>query len=77
MPASIDVSPTAAMAIRACSDLRSVTVVVLSVVILEFAVSVSAILTDIPISVAVAHNWLAGLLLLALLKLQAEGRVRA
>ena len=65
----------AALAIHA-SDLRIVGVVVLSVVILEFAVGVSAILTDIPIAVAVAHNWLAGILLLALLKLKAESQVR-
>ena len=61
-----------AMSIRARSDLRIVSVVVLSLVILEFAVGVSAILTDIPISVAVAHNWLAGLTLLVLLKLHSE-----
>jgi cytochrome c oxidase assembly protein subunit 15 len=57
------------------SDLRIVGAVVLSVVVIEFAVGVSAILTDIPISVAVAHNWLAGVLLLVLLKLQAESIV--
>ena len=62
-------------AIRAHSDLRIVGSVVLIVVLLEFAVGVAAILTDIPISVAVAHNWLAGILLLALLKLQAECQV--
>ena len=73
----LSVVVAATMAIRVRSDLRIVGVVVLSVVILEFAVGVSAILMDIPISVAVAHNWLAGLLILALLKLQAESRVRA
>jgi len=73
----LSVVVAAAMAIRARSNLRIVGAVVLSVVILEFAVGVSAILTDIPISVAVAHNWLAGLLLLALLKLHAESRLRA
>lgn len=60
------------LAFRAHSDLRIVGAVVLSIVIIEFAVGVSAILSDIPISVAVAHNWLAGILLLALLKLHAE-----
>lgn len=62
------------MAVRAHSDLRIVGYVVLSVVTLEFAVGVSAILTDIPIGVAVAHNWLAGILLLVLLKLHAESK---
>ncbi len=66
----------AVLTMRTHSDLRIVGVVVLSVVILEFAVGVSAILTDIPIAVAVAHNWLAGILLLALLKLKAESQVR-
>ena len=66
----------AVIAIRAHSDLRIVGSIVLSLVILEFAVGVSAILTDIPISIAVAHNWLAGLLLLVLLKLNAESRLR-
>jgi heme A synthase len=44
-------------------------------VLVEFAVGVSAILFDIPIAVAVAHNWLAGILLLALIKLQARSQV--
>jgi heme A synthase len=39
---------------------------------LEFALGVSAILTGLPIGVAVAHNWIAALLLLALLKLSSE-----
>jgi cytochrome c oxidase assembly protein subunit 15 len=63
------------LAVRAHSDLRIVGYVALSVVILEFAVGVSAILMDIPIGVAVAHNWLAGILLLVLLKLHAESQV--
>ena len=62
------------MAVRAHSDLRIVGYVVLSAVTLEFAVGISAILTDIPIGVAVAHNWLAGILLLELLKLHAESK---
>ena len=42
---------------------------------MEFLVGIAAILTGLPIAVAVAHNWLAALLLLALLKLLAEARV--
>jgi cytochrome c oxidase assembly protein subunit 15 len=64
----------AVLAIRTHSDLRIVGAIVLTIVIVEFASGVAAILTDIPISVAVAHNWLAGLLLLVLLKLQGESR---
>jgi cytochrome c oxidase assembly protein subunit 15 len=71
----LSVIVAAVLAIRAHSDLRVVGSIVLSLVLVEFAVGVSAILTDIPIAVAVAHNWLAGILLLALLKLQAESQV--
>jgi cytochrome c oxidase assembly protein subunit 15 len=71
----LSVIVAAVLAMLARSDLRIVGAVVLSVVILEFTVGVSAILTDIPIGVAVAHNWLAGILLLALLKLHAESQV--
>jgi cytochrome c oxidase assembly protein subunit 15 len=71
----LSVVTAAVFAIRTRSNLRIVGSVVLVIVILEFAVGVSAILTDIPIGVAVAHNWLAGILLLALLKLHAESRV--
>ncbi len=65
------------MATRAGRDLRRIGTIVLSVVILEFAVGVSAILTAIPIGVAVAHNWLAAILLLLLLKLLSESRYSA
>lgn len=65
------------MATRAGRDLRRIGTIVLSVVILEFAVGVSAILTAIPIGIAVAHNWLAAILLLLLLKLLSESRYSA
>jgi cytochrome c oxidase assembly protein subunit 15 len=64
----------AVFAFRAHSDLRIVGFIVLAIVILEFAVGVAAILTDIPIAVAVAHNSLAGILLLAMLKLYSDSR---
>jgi len=44
-------------------------VFVVALVILEFSVGVAAILTDLPIGVAVAHNLLAAILLLGLLRL--------
>ncbi len=65
------------MATRAGRNLRLIGTIVLSVVILEFAVGVSAILTEIPIGVAVAHNWLAAILLLLLLKLLSESQYSA
>jgi len=48
--------------------------ILLAVVTLEFAVGVAAVVTDLPIVLAVAHNWLAAITLLLLLALLAEGR---
>jgi cytochrome c oxidase assembly protein subunit 15 len=61
-------------AIKAGADLRKVGIVVMLLVATEFALGVSAILTSLPIGIAVAHNWIAALLLLGLLKLLAESR---
>lgn len=65
------------MATRAGRDFRLFCTLVLAVVILEFAVGVSAILTGIPIGIAVAHNWLAAILLLLLLQLLSESQTSA
>ncbi len=62
----------AALAWKKGQDLRIWAYVAMALVATEFLVGVSAILTGLPIAVAVAHNWLAALLLLALLKLFAE-----
>jgi cytochrome c oxidase assembly protein subunit 15 len=61
-----------ALAVRVRLFAAGVTVVIL--VAAEFSVGVAAILTDIPIGIAVAHNWLAAILLLALLRLLALSR---
>jgi cytochrome c oxidase assembly protein subunit 15 len=50
---------------------RSTAIVILILVMLEFSVGIAAILSSLPIGLAVAHNWLASLTLLALLKLMA------
>ena len=63
------------VAIRSGADLRTVGGAVMLLVASEFALGVSAILTSLPIGIAVAHNWIAALLLLGLLKLLAESRV--
>ena len=42
---------------------------VLGLTAAEFSVGIAAIVTDIPIGVATAHNWVAAMLLLALLRL--------
>jgi cytochrome c oxidase assembly protein subunit 15 len=55
------------------SRYRAVAIVLLLLLVSEFTIGVSAILSSIPIGLAVAHNWFAGLLLLALLKLLALG----
>jgi len=56
-------------ALRANQRYRLVGIVILVLLTIEFTVGVTAVLTSLPIGLAVAHNWLAGLLLLALLKL--------
>lgn len=60
------------LAIRQGRAVRIAGCVAMMLVTVEFLVGVSAILTGLPIAVAVAHNWLAALLLLALLKMFAE-----
>jgi len=42
------------------------------VVVVEFLIGIAAIRSGVPIGIAVAHNWLAGLLLLGLLRLRAD-----
>jgi len=53
---------------------RGVAVTIFILAGAEFTIGVSSILSGIPIGLAVAHNWFAGLLLLALLKLLALTR---
>lgn len=62
------------LAWRAGGRLRVAGGAVLLLVTLEFTLGVTAILSDLPIGLAVAHNWLAGLLLLGLLKIYALNR---
>ena len=57
-------------ALRTDQRYRLSGIVILLLLTIEFTVGVTAVLTSLPIGLAVAHNWLAGLLLLlALLKL--------
>ena len=51
-------------------------VFVIALAALEFCLGATAILTDLPIGIAVAHNWLAAILLLGLLRLYALCRNR-
>jgi cytochrome c oxidase assembly protein subunit 15 len=57
------------LALKGGLGLTAAAVIVL--ITAEFSVGIAAILTDLPISVAVAHNWLAAMLLLGLLRLLA------
>ena len=58
-----------ATALRSGLGVTAITVLVL--VIAEFAVGAGAILADLPIAIAVTHNWLAALLMLGLIRLLA------
>ncbi|NNF16093.1 MAG: hypothetical protein HKN70_05055 [Gammaproteobacteria bacterium] len=61
-------------ALRAGPRFRGAAVGILVLVIAEFAVGVAAIVTQLPIVLAVAHNGLAALMLLGLIKLQTLNR---
>lgn len=61
-------------AVRTGRDLRIVGIAVVALVAIEFSLGIAAVITGLPIGIAVAHNWIAALLLLAVLKLLAESR---
>jgi cytochrome c oxidase assembly protein subunit 15 len=61
----------AVVALLANVRFRPVALVILALVAAEFSLGVAAVVTGLPITLAVSHNWFAGLLLLALLKLLA------
>ena len=50
--------------------------VIILLVVVEFSIGIAAILTELPIGLAVGHNWVAALLLLSLIRLMALSRVR-
>jgi len=59
----------AILAIRSSRGLRLAAGIVIALITLELAVGLGAIMAGLPISLAVAHNWLAALLLLGLIYL--------
>ena len=61
-------------ALASNSGFRAIGATVLILLAGEFAIGVAAILTSLPITLAVAHNWFAGLLLLSLVKMLALAR---
>ncbi len=68
--ASVLILQVAQMAMRRAGASRRTGMVLLLLIVAEFTVGVAAVYNQLPIGLAVAHNWLAGLLLLALLRLQ-------
>ena len=63
------------VAVKAGPGFRLTGSIILLLVLTEFTIGALAIIADIPIGMAVAHNWLAGLLLLVMLKLLALNRL--
>lgn len=57
------------MALRASDRLRYMGALLLLLVTAEFSIGIAAVATGLPIGLAVAHNWVAGLLLLVMLKI--------
>lgn len=53
---------------RAGGRLRNAGIVLVLLVALEFTIGIISVTSDLPIWLAVSHNWIAGLLLLALLR---------
>ncbi len=67
--ASVLILLVAQMAMRRAGASRLTGMVLLLLIVTEFSVGVAAVYNQLPIGLAVAHNWLAGLLLLTMLKL--------
>ncbi|HNP35258.1 MAG TPA: COX15/CtaA family protein [Woeseiaceae bacterium] len=64
------------IAIKAGTSSIITAAILIALVVLEFTIGVAAVTLELPLSLAVAHNWLAALLLLVLLKLFADTRAR-
>jgi cytochrome c oxidase assembly protein subunit 15 len=69
MLASALILITGFFAVRGSGAMRQTGWIIVLLVMLEFSVGVASVLSGLPIILAVAHNWLAGLLLLSLLRL--------
>ncbi len=62
---------TGILALRGTGAQRRTGAAIVLLVLLEFSVGVSSVLSGLPIALAIAHNWLAALLLLCLVRLLA------
>ena len=61
-------------AFRTGRNFRIVSILLIALVATEFSLGLAAVISGLPIGVAVAHNWIAALLLLAILKLLADSQ---
>jgi heme a synthase len=61
-------------AYREGRQFRIVGIILIALLATEFSLGLAAVVTSLPIGVAVAHNWIAALLLLATIKLLAESQ---
>ena len=59
------------LALRGAGAQRRTGAAIVLLVLLEFSVGVTSVLSGLPIALAIAHNWLAALLLLCLVRLLA------
>ncbi|MSQ98559.1 MAG: hypothetical protein EXR85_04590 [Xanthomonadales bacterium] len=59
------------LALRSAGAQRRTGAAIVLLVLLELSVGVSSVLSGLPMALAIAHNWLAGLLLLCLVRLLA------
>ena len=62
------------MAWRVGGRLRFAGATAILLVVVEFSIGITAIAANLPIALAVAHNWIAALLLLALLRIASLNR---
>lgn len=74
MLAALTIILAGLMSIKSTPGWRILGLTAIGLVLLEFGVGVASVLTELPISLAVAHNWLAAMLLLVLLKMLALTR---
>jgi len=74
--ASVIILLTGLLAIRVPGHSRRSGIVITGLILLELTVGITSVLSGLPILLAVAHNWLAALLLLSLLSLLAAKRNR-
>ncbi|MBT8136800.1 MAG: COX15/CtaA family protein [Gammaproteobacteria bacterium] len=65
---------TGVLALRAGRANRAIAITIIVLAVAEVSIGVMAIVTSLPIGLAVAHNWVAALLVLALLRLLAPQR---